>query len=106
MAATAATAPPSRLAIGGQDLIDLLDNADRGAGDADFAIDLGDGLAMVAVAQLLADAGALQSPPAGADLGAAEALADWLEKGLPREQPDQSSAADADATALFAPFAT
>jgi len=102
------TSQPKRPTVAGQDLIDLLENADRGAANADFAIDLGDGLALIAVAELLADVGAQQSRGAGVDLGATLALADWLEQRLGSEDPQQSGPAppDADAAAAFAPFAT
>jgi hypothetical protein len=103
-----ATSQASRPTVSGQDLIDLLDNADRGAGNSDFAIDLGDGLALIAVAELLADAGAMQSRAAGIDLGAVGAVADWLEERLGRDEQEQSGPAppEPDAAAVFAPFAT
>ncbi|MFO1204589.1 MAG: putative toxin [Burkholderiales bacterium] len=59
------------------------------------------------MAELLADADTLQSRAGGGDLGAAGALAEWLEERLGRAQPDQSgpAATDSDAASVFAPFA-
>ncbi len=82
-AAPPTAAPPDASAsAAGLELARRIDEADQQLGDADFAVDLGDGLALLSVAGLLADATTRASGAPGVDLSGAQALAEWLEDHL------------------------